>query len=374
MRLGRLLYSPDVGRLAGLVLASGFAFILANNAVRVDALLTGAVIFTIWQLAEFSASGRWRNLVLAGLGLALGFATKGMIGIGMPVIAIALHLVYRRDWARVFDWRWLVLAVVVLVLVSPVLYAYYRQFGVDGVRFILWSQNLERLAGGRFGRSAAGPAFFFHTFLWAFLPWSLRAGRALGPRPPASRCRAGIAGTPGGANPGHDRGAAGHHFRSPVKLPHYLNILLPLFSVVLAGWLAPRQDRPVGRAIWVTQGLLFVLAGLFAVVVCGWAFPVERRAVTAAFVGPAAAGWWLTRSRSGGARLVVASVSVAALLNFLLNFSFFPQLLRYQAGNNLAQAARRLRLDLGAVSVPGWPWPGRQLRLLHGAAHPDRRD
>lgn len=167
-RLGRLLYSNEAGRLAALILASSLAFILANNDVRMDALLTATIVFAIWQLAEYVDARRWPNLVLAGLGLALGFATKGMIGVAMPGIAVLVHLVHRRDWRGLFNPAWLVLAFITLCFAAPVLLAYYRQFGTEGVKFILWSQNFERLAGERFG-SAGGsdPLFFFHTFLWA---------------------------------------------------------------------------------------------------------------------------------------------------------------------------------------------------------------
>jgi 4-amino-4-deoxy-L-arabinose transferase-like glycosyltransferase len=52
-RLGRKLYNDEVGRLAALIVASSFAYILANNDVRMDAILTGSIIFATWQLVEW---------------------------------------------------------------------------------------------------------------------------------------------------------------------------------------------------------------------------------------------------------------------------------------------------------------------------------
>ncbi|PKO58585.1 MAG: hypothetical protein CVU25_04225 [Betaproteobacteria bacterium HGW-Betaproteobacteria-19] len=350
-QLGRLLHSAEVGRLAGLILASALAFIIANNDVRMDALLTGAIIFSIWQLAEFVASGRWRNLLLAGFGLALGFATKGMIGVAMPGIAIFLHLLYRRDWGRLFDPRWLALPLIVLAFASPVLFAYHHQFGADGVKFILWSQNFERLAGERFGNAGAeDPFFFFHTFLWAFLPWSLltlwalvvHGGRVIG---------------------GGLRLQAGEEVlsfgtivvlfaiisSSQFKLPHYLNILLPLFSILLAGWLAPRIERPATRALWIVQGAAIALLVVLAVAINGWAFPLRSPGVAAGAITLAVVGLVLMRRRQGGARVVVASVAAAAVFNFLLNLNFYPQLLGYQAGNMLGDAVERLGVEPDSV-------------------------
>lgn len=348
-RLGRLLHTAEVGRLAALILASSIAFVLANNDVRMDALLTGAIIFSIWQLAEFAEAGRWRNLVLAGLGLALGFATKGMIGVAMPAIAIFLHLVYRRDWARLFDLRWLVLPLIVLLFASPVLYAYHHQFGMDGVRFILWSQNFERLAGERFGNAGADdPLFFVHTFLWAFLPWSLltlwalvmHAGRLV---------RGGF--RPQAGDEVLTLGTVTVLFAiisaSQFKLPHYLNILLPLFSILLAAWLAPRVQQPAGRGLWGVQVLAIGLMTAIGVALHAWVFPLQSLTLAAVVTALAVAGLGLSLRRQGGARVVVLSLVAAAVFNILLNFNFYPRLLEYQAGTVLGRAvlAERVALD-----------------------------
>ena len=45
-RLGKSLYDNEVGKLAALIIASSFAYILANNDVRMDAMLTAAVAFS----------------------------------------------------------------------------------------------------------------------------------------------------------------------------------------------------------------------------------------------------------------------------------------------------------------------------------------
>ncbi|SIR57780.1 4-amino-4-deoxy-L-arabinose transferase [Aromatoleum tolulyticum] len=349
--LGRVLYSREVGRVAALILASSLAFILANNDVRMDAVLTAAIALSIWQLAEFATYRRWRNLVLAALGLALGFATKGMIGVAMPAIAIFVHLLYRRDWRGLFDPRWLVLALLTLVLATPVLWAYHRQFGIDGVKFILWSQNFERLSGGRFGTAGGSdPLFFFHTFVWAFLPWSLLGAAAVwarGRELVAARLR---------PVPGQEMltlGTIAVMFgiisSSGFKLPHYLNILLPLFAVLLASWLVPRMRAPAPRGAKLAQGLVWALMGVLALAFNAWAFPLDRVAVGAGAVALALAGVVLARPAQGMARLVFASVVVAAVFNFLQNFNFYPQLLRYQAGNNLALALQARGIDVGGV-------------------------
>jgi 4-amino-4-deoxy-L-arabinose transferase-like glycosyltransferase len=52
-RLGKALYNEEVGRLSALVTASAFAYILANNDVRMDAILTAYIALATWQGVEF---------------------------------------------------------------------------------------------------------------------------------------------------------------------------------------------------------------------------------------------------------------------------------------------------------------------------------
>ena len=52
-QLGRALYDRETGRLAALIIASAFAYILANNDVRMEAILTASIAFASWQLVEF---------------------------------------------------------------------------------------------------------------------------------------------------------------------------------------------------------------------------------------------------------------------------------------------------------------------------------
>ncbi|HNA91615.1 MAG TPA: glycosyltransferase family 39 protein, partial [Chitinophagaceae bacterium] len=75
-RLGKLLYNEATGKLAALILASSFAFILANNDVRMDAILTACIAFSIWQLVAWMQNKKIIHVFGAALGLALGFCTK----------------------------------------------------------------------------------------------------------------------------------------------------------------------------------------------------------------------------------------------------------------------------------------------------------
>src|SRR6478672_10505693 len=57
-RLGKSLYNKEVGKLAALVIASAFAFVLANEDVRMEAILTASIAFATWQLVDWSQHKR----------------------------------------------------------------------------------------------------------------------------------------------------------------------------------------------------------------------------------------------------------------------------------------------------------------------------
>jgi 4-amino-4-deoxy-L-arabinose transferase-like glycosyltransferase len=187
-RLGKSLYNSEVGRLSALMAASAFAYILANNDVRMDAILTASIVFATWQLVEWVKNRKLVNVVGAALGLALGFCTKGHIGVFTPAAGILFYILYKRDWRSFYHWHLVVLLFSFAVFISPVVYCYYLQYdlhpekvirgksGRSGVVFILWTQNFERFQGDSFGADAKNDyLFFFHSMLWAFAPWSILA-------------------------------------------------------------------------------------------------------------------------------------------------------------------------------------------------------
>jgi len=72
-RLASGLYNKKTGQITIIVLVTCQAYFLFNHDVRTDTLLTGSVIFSIWQLYEFLNKNKIKNLILGfvGIGLAM---------------------------------------------------------------------------------------------------------------------------------------------------------------------------------------------------------------------------------------------------------------------------------------------------------------
>lgn len=361
-RLGRTLYNSETGRLGALMVASAFAYILANNDVRMDAILTASIIFATWQLTDWVNKKAFVNAMGAALGLALGFSTKGHIGVAIPVVSAFFYILYKKDWRSFYHPQLFAILFSFAVFIAPVVYCYYLQFdlhpekvirgesGRSGVEFILWKQNFERFQGDSFGADGKNDyLFFFHSFLWAFAPWSLLGFAAFFNRLKTVVSRK------------HEWLTLSTFALmlllmtfSGFKLPHYLTIIFPATAVLTAAYLIEQREKGAGLKGWlITQVVLCVLCLVVAGAINILAFPINHVLVIVGFLflcGFSVS--FLFRLRANLQKLVGASVLTSLLVFYLLNANFYPQLLTYQGGNGLAFATRG---KVEAKDVYFWP-------------------
>ena len=349
-RLGKSLYNTEVGKLAALVLATSFAFILANNDVRMDAILTASIAFSTWQLVAFMQNKKMVHVAGAALGLALGFSAKGHIAVFVPAIAAIFYILYKKEWNLFFNWKWLLLLVLFGLFIAPVVYCYYLQFNLhpekivrgkdqlNGVKFILFNQSVDRFSGNMGDTSKHDYFFFLHSFLWAFAPWSILAYIAIFGRIKDFLNR-------------KDEWLTTGVFvimlfvvsLSGFKLPHYLNIVFPTTSVLVAVYIIQQKGKIKWiRSIYIIQLILVGLLLLLAAILNVWAFPVKSSWVFTGIVLLLALIFYFIKSSFYTQLQKAVTVSVAGMLFsfFLLNSNFYPRLLKYQGGKELADSVK----------------------------------
>jgi 4-amino-4-deoxy-L-arabinose transferase-like glycosyltransferase len=353
-RLGKLWYNKEVGRWAAIIVASCQAFFIFNNDVRTDALLTGAVTFSLWQLSEYIRRQRAKNFILGFIGIGFAMLAKGPIGIVVPVAAFGIHFFLRRDWKMIFKWQWFTGLVIVLLILSPMLYGLYTQFdlrpektvngqtGVSGLRFFFWTQSFGRVTGESSWDNDSSPFYFIPTFMWMFLPWSFWFIWAFVKEIIAivkKRFR---------IDENEEAIAIGGFIlifialsMSRYKLPHYIMVIMPLASLLLAKhfWIWQKsltKDKVASILKWVHMGLILVLVGL-STWLAVYIFPFPSRQILIAesiiFIFAVMA---LVYNR--GAWRIIASTAIAVTsINLLLNTWFWPQLLDYQSGSAIGK-------------------------------------
>lgn len=360
-RLALSIYGKPVAQLATLIYVSAAHLVISNNDVRAEPYLTGLIIGAVYHFYKASRANRaavstaedswfprhrfslpWH--LLAGSFLAgCACMTKG------PFVLITIGAGFLLDWVWGKEWdqfrkiRWWLAIVLTGVFMLPELICLYRQFdlhpeklvfghhNVSGIRFFFWDSQFGRFFNTGPIKGSGDPFFYFHTVLWAFLPWSLLLYASILRRP--RRQVSGELICLGGAL------ATFLVFSlSRFQLPHYLNILFPFFSILTASYLYGIHRRGTRRTIGVMQDVINVLLPILVLLLCwffrfnGWPFVMIVVAVLAviAFLlfrsptlpGPIARSFWM-------------SMLVFAFINFI----FYPAILRYQAGT---QAGRYL--------------------------------
>jgi 4-amino-4-deoxy-L-arabinose transferase-like glycosyltransferase len=370
-RLGERLYNRKVGGWAALMFVTSQSILLANHDVRTDSLLTAFTVLAVWQLTVYIDERKWPPLVAGFLFLALGVASKGLISVLAAGFALFFLLIGRRDWSGLFNRRWPAGLLVFFLGLSPFLYAYYLQFdmhpekyvnggyGNSGVKFLLWSHSFDRFAGNR--QLVASPefGFFFHTILWVFLPWSLMMVAGV-----FDLLRE-LLRTRGGSFFDREQLTFAGVWTlfvvmsfSSFKLPHYLNILLPLMSVFTAGWLWRLHAEHGGRGLRTLLGVqkaLVVLLVLVTLVIAAWFFPLRKAWVFVGAIPFVYVLYRLWRGEGSGLhdRIVYLSAAGILLANYVLNAHFYPELGRYQAGNRMAEAIQDRGIDTSSVYYYG---------------------
>jgi len=364
--LGRLLYNNEVGKMAALIFMSAQTIVLSNIDVRTDAVLTGFTILAIWQLASYIENQRLGNLLLGAFAAGIAFSTKGQIALVVIGLPLLCHLAYTRKWNVLLHWKVILALFTFVVTISPMLYAYYQQFDLhpeqvirgrtnrSGILFILWEQSFERLSGEGVGKNSSDYFFFFHTFLWVFLPWTIIGIAAYWTRLKSVfkvRFRRDT-----------ERevltvGGIGLIFLlisfAQFKLHHYLNILIPLFAVLSAAYVYRLQQHSKDKILKRLLGGQFFIAGLVFIVtllICFYVFALQAWYWYIPLVaGYGVFGYFILKKESGYRRLITISVLASVLLNAVLNLHFYPQLLNYQGGSAMAGIVQEQKIPVDRI-------------------------
>lgn len=352
--LGRLLYNIHVGKLAALVFMTSQTIVLSVIDVRTDAVLTGFTIFAIWQLAAYIEKNSLRHMILGAFGAGIAFSTKGQIAllvIGLPLLC---HLAYTRKWKALLHWKVLVGLLFFGIAIAPMLYAYYHQFDLhpekiirgkdnrSGIFFIFWEQSFERLSGEGVGKNSSDYFFFFHTFLWVFVPWTVLGLTAYWCRVKTFfKLRFKY-------NPKYEfltLGGISVVFLiisfAQFKLPHYLNIIIPLFSVLTASYLYSLYQYTRRKPLKILLGIQYFLISVVFIastLIRYFVFKAENPYdhIWTILLGGLIIYYVLKREEYYY-RLITISIFSAILLNLTLNIHFYPSLLDYQAGSSMAK-------------------------------------
>jgi 4-amino-4-deoxy-L-arabinose transferase-like glycosyltransferase len=356
-RMARDLYGKSTARLSTLIYASAAHLVISNNDVRAEPYLTGLVIGAVYHFYKASRSKPGLHLAAGSLLTACAMMTKGPFVLVTIAGGFVLDWIVGKEWAQFLNIRWWIALLLVGLFITPELYCLYRQFdlhpekqvfghtGVSGIRFFFWDSQFGRFFNTGPIKGNGDIFFYFHTLLWAFLPWSLLLYAAV-----IKKVR--------------KRGVFGDFIclggallsfamfsLSRFQLPHYMNILFPFFSILTADWLYNVRRRGTVRGVAIVQGILTVALPVLLLFLC-WlyhfpAWPLLMIVILALSILP----FLLFR---GNALTPVTGRSIwTALLVFaFVNCCLYPAILQYQAGMLAGDYLRRHAPDRNIVYMP----------------------
>lgn len=368
-RLARELYGRKAGHIASFIFLSTQAIILANHDVRTDAVLTGASIYAIWQLVKYIKSEKLLHAILGSIGLGVAFSTKGQLAVLMIGGALLCYILYNGKWKAVFNWKVLIGIVTFLITCIPMLYAYYVQFdlhpekivngqtNVSGIRFIFWDQSFNRfsVSDAEASNSSTDYFFFFHTMLWAFLPWALIAYIAIFHRSIQ------FVRTKFKHKKGLEFLTVGGFWLimiiinlSKSKLPHYMNSLFPVLAVLISGYLVyllESSNNKILKIILRVQYFIISLGSILAIVLVTLVFPASY--IQLIFYGLlfAILCYNIYKKNELVSKTIIISVLFSVFVNFCLNTQFYPSLLNYQAGSNMVKVIDEENIEIDDVYI-----------------------
>ena len=361
--LAKNLYNAEVGLWAALILLTSEHIIISNNDVRAEPYLTGFIIAAVYYFYGAINSKAFGPLLFGCLFAACAVMTKGIFALIPVGGAVAGELIIKKKWKKLFNLRWLLAAVLILVFILPELYCLYAQFDMhpekvvfghthnSGIKFFFWDSQFGRFFNNGPIKGHGDPLFFVHTTLWAFLPWSVLLFVAVYQFIKQNRKNVQAA-------EWYCIGGAALTFlifsASKFQLPFYTNIIFPFYAIITAQYLCRAKSvKLIGRLqVFITEVLVALIAVLhffYRPETFGWSVGVLLLLILLLMVFLP-----LRAAAAPYQKAAILSVLAACFVNLYLNVVFYPSLLKYQAGSEAAFYINKLnRPDVPVVQSMG---------------------
>ena len=348
--LAKKLYNRQTAQVAVLIYLAVEHLIISNNDVRAEPYLTGLMIAAAYYYFLAYRNNKLKNFIAGSLFLAMAVMTKGIFIAVMVFAGFGIEWMLKKKWSELLNYRWWLSVVMVLLFTMPELISLYLQFDlhpektvfgrthVSGVRFFFWDSQFGRFFNTGPIKGTGSKLFYVHTLLWAFLPWSviffiiivskIKNFKSAIQQSGSYICE-GIAFT-----------GFVIFSLSSFQLPHYLNILFPFFSIIVASYLIQPSNTLFTKIILYSQNVLYVLFFIACIALAVFFGIKPVVPVIIMLVLAAVLIYWLFPSRAMQ-HVIGRSFAGIMVVNLFLNLVFYPDLFKYQSGNAAATLLKK---------------------------------
>lgn len=347
-KLAKELYNEQVALWSVLILLTAQHIIICTMDVRAEPYLTGLIIASVYHFYK-SLGRKWvLHLLAASLFAACAVMTKGVFALIPIGGAVGGDLLIRKNWKMVFNFRWLLAVVLILIFILPELYTLYLQFdlhpekvifdhqNVSGIKFFFWDSQFGRFFNnGPIKKNSGDPTFFLHTILWAYLPWSLLFYTAVfqffrkhfsQPKLAEWYCICGSLLT------------LLVFSLSKFQLPFYITIVFPFFSILCAQYIWNMKLESSVKAVRIAQ--IFVgSVMMMLIVLLHYFFRPEGISFLTVLLLLLSIVLFVMITRTdvnGRFKIFFQCCTIVFFVNVYFNLAYYPQLLKYQADSEAA--------------------------------------
>ena len=353
-RLALLFYKREIAQLSAMVLASCQAIFLITHDVRCDTMLMGWVAFSLWQMAAWYQTDQWKHFLFAFIGISGGMMTKGPIALMVPAFAFVPHFILRREWKQFLRWEYLLGVIIIGVLLIPMSIGLYQQFDLhpgklingepiqSGLRFYYWTQSFGRYTGENHFNEMNHFTFLLENMFWSFLPWIFffLIGLGFGLKE-LFVMRFKLSKNEEWFSYG---GFLVTYFilaRSQAQLPHYIFVVYPLAAIVSGSFLYQLLFTDILnkwiRPLTIFHGFIFTILWIAVTILMTWPFPaIPIWVAILSLIGAIVFFVLLFKRQQKFPLLLTTAIFTVTGVNIFLNTSFYPNVLKYQLGNDAA--------------------------------------
>ncbi len=330
-QLGKSLYNQRVGYLTAIMLGFSFIYSLYSSDIHTDTPLQAFVTLALWQLSEFVKTRRNKNWIFGFIGIGLAMLCKGPIGAAIPAFAVVGHILLKKDFKFLFNYRWFLGIILAFIVASPALFGLMNQFGWKGIWFFFWENNVGRITGS-YVKAITDPFFYVHSLLYLFLPWSVLFYISA-----FLEFKMLI----------KNRFRSNEYFTftgiwiffvilnsASSQLPNYIFAIVPLIAVLTAKWVDISLDKKpkLLRTFFTIQNVVVALLWILVFAMAIYLFPFPKwyfwLCVFMAFV---ISGFVYFKTKDNLARIILPTITVFTIFILLLNLHIFPYMFSFQA-------------------------------------------
>ena len=362
-RLAKHLYNQATGIFAALIYVTSLHLLLSALDIRAEAYLLGEIVPALYYWLCYDEKARFKSLILASLFTALALMTKGLFVVVTIFGGLVVMWLYQKRYWEIIKPKWLIAYLLSLVFILPEIISLYLQFDahpeklvfgqthISGIKWYFWGSQFGRFFNdGPIINTHGNPFFFVHTFLWAFLPWSLifivaiySSWRNFRQVDAASRSKIILL-------------QAGFWLTfimfsaTKFQLDHYTNIIMPFAAIICANFICQLSESKIIRLAKIQAGLSYLIM-LLAIVIALVIFKLSLGSLLALIPLVIFISCIIWRNKTELTNiLIMPSLAILATFAVLMNINILAYV-PYDAGYNIARFLERQPNELPAYDL-----------------------